>query len=712
MSDVFISYSRADAAFVAVLHEALKARNRECWIDWNDIPPVADWLEEIYMGITGADNFVFVISPEPVGSSVCLEEIKHAHSSGKRLVPIVCRDTDPARVPSELAKLNFIFFRGGENFDQAFEKPLLSLDTDLEWKRSQTRFLLRAAEWKKHDRDASFLMRGKELATAEGWLENTPFAAPAPSTDRGATARIEGGIGATGELREFIEQSVRARTESREEELRTSRAVSKADAEEQARIRKTRSMVKTKHLLLGPLAAAVFFSVSEIESFSGKTAPYVISALLLLSIVVSWMYLVSERCFGDGTTARAVKAELGQGASAFAGLALFGDYLLLAAIYLGSAKNYLEYNLEYWLHPRSLPPGSNYAVTSFSFVIFAGVMLIVGFALRKKPVSFWANALTALAAVWVAWAFYSTLVKGVHLPAPYTLSAIHLATEQVRVVGIGSIGQIFIFFAPFAASLFLLPDEYEARRTRMLESPLTLSAIRWQLIRSICLRAFFPILAAFSASGLVPDSARTFAYSGTPMLGGALYMTGPPLFRILFASLVAVTAVASLMVACAVTTKSAGTALEEALEAIGIKSYLAIESSGTRRRHIVWGSLFLLEIGLLVLARGRIDRLVELFSFGFGSACILKGTSIILFAIRQRRRPEAAAESGARIRTGTILVVAIITVLVFVLLIDGLLTRKAMITAPLFSALTLSVLLISRQFRSRLKREAGTVEIG
>ena len=189
-------------------------------------------------------------------------------------------------------------------------------------------------------------------------------------------------------------------------------------------------------------------------------------------------------------------------------------------------------------------------------------------------------------------------------------------------------------------------------------------------------------------------------------------MVGPVVWRFLFASLVGVTAVASLTISCVVTTKSAGTALEEVLEAIGIKSYLAIESAATRRRYIAWGSMFLLEIGLLALARGRIERLVDAFSFGFASACILKGTSIILFAIRQRRGPKAALESGARLPTGTILVVAILTVLVFVLLIDGLLTRKAMITAPLFSVLTLSVLLISRQVRSRLKPETGTVEIG
>ena len=64
MADVFISYSRKDKDFVRDLHEALAARERDTWVDWEDIPLTAEWLAEIYAGIEGADAFVFVISPD------------------------------------------------------------------------------------------------------------------------------------------------------------------------------------------------------------------------------------------------------------------------------------------------------------------------------------------------------------------------------------------------------------------------------------------------------------------------------------------------------------------------------------------------------------------------------------------------------------------------------------------------------------------------
>lgn len=47
MAELFISYSRHDAAFVRRLCDALAARQREVWVDWNDIPPTAAWRNEI-----------------------------------------------------------------------------------------------------------------------------------------------------------------------------------------------------------------------------------------------------------------------------------------------------------------------------------------------------------------------------------------------------------------------------------------------------------------------------------------------------------------------------------------------------------------------------------------------------------------------------------------------------------------------------------------
>ena len=85
MSDVFISYSRRDIDFVRHLFDQLKARDRDAWADWQDIPSTADWLVGIYRGIKAADTFLFVISLNSIGQRFCGIS---SHTIGLQCVPI------------------------------------------------------------------------------------------------------------------------------------------------------------------------------------------------------------------------------------------------------------------------------------------------------------------------------------------------------------------------------------------------------------------------------------------------------------------------------------------------------------------------------------------------------------------------------------------------------------------------------------------------
>src|SRR6516162_5202198 len=105
--EVFISYSRKDKDFVRRLDEALKSRGREAWVDWEDIRPTEEFMEAIYAAIEGADTFVFVLTPDSVGSVVCGREIAHAVENNKRMVPIVARELNAGTAPEALAKLNW-----------------------------------------------------------------------------------------------------------------------------------------------------------------------------------------------------------------------------------------------------------------------------------------------------------------------------------------------------------------------------------------------------------------------------------------------------------------------------------------------------------------------------------------------------------------------------------------------------------------------------
>lgn len=166
----FISYSRRDAEVIRRLHAALEERGREAWVDWADIYPSAEWWEEIRRAIEGSDAMIFAISPASIESGVCLRELDAAIAAGKRLIPVVLHRVPIERVPESLGRHQFISFEEGEPFDASIARLIEALEADFEWMRDHTRLLLRATEWDAAGRDASRLLRGRDLDASEHWI--------------------------------------------------------------------------------------------------------------------------------------------------------------------------------------------------------------------------------------------------------------------------------------------------------------------------------------------------------------------------------------------------------------------------------------------------------------------------------------------------------------------------------------------------------------
>jgi len=186
MASVFISYSRKDQDFVRKLYDALKAAGRDAWVDWEGIPPTAEWLSEVYAAVDGADTFVFILSPDSVDSEICGKEVAHAVESKKRIIPIVCRQVGAAEVKAveslaPLVALNWIFMRESDDFEKAFEQLLFALDTDLDYWHLSSDLLVRAKRWEEGAKNAHLTVRGPELASAERWLTQGADKEPRPT---------------------------------------------------------------------------------------------------------------------------------------------------------------------------------------------------------------------------------------------------------------------------------------------------------------------------------------------------------------------------------------------------------------------------------------------------------------------------------------------------------------------------------------------------
>lgn len=99
---VFISYTRSDADWARSFAEALKQRGVRVWLDQWEIPAGVPFREALEAGLRESEVFVALIDPGFSLNPNLLFELGAAIGMGKRVVPIVPRQADTAKLPSEL----------------------------------------------------------------------------------------------------------------------------------------------------------------------------------------------------------------------------------------------------------------------------------------------------------------------------------------------------------------------------------------------------------------------------------------------------------------------------------------------------------------------------------------------------------------------------------------------------------------------------------
>ncbi|MBD2130149.1 TIR domain-containing protein [Microcoleus sp. ZQ-A2] len=199
--DAFISYGRADSlAFGRTLYEQLLKVGLKIWFDQNDIPLGVDFQNQIDDGIEKAQNFLFIIAPHSVNSPYCLKEIELAIKRNKRIIPLlhveqISRETWQQRFPlgtdeeweaykakgkhtvfqnmhPTIGKINWVYFREGiDDFEKSFAGLIDLLRRNADYVEQHTRFLAKALEWERHQKQTNCLLIGEEKQQAEAWLK-------------------------------------------------------------------------------------------------------------------------------------------------------------------------------------------------------------------------------------------------------------------------------------------------------------------------------------------------------------------------------------------------------------------------------------------------------------------------------------------------------------------------------------------------------------
>src|ERR1035441_985890 len=145
MAEVFISYARVNQGFVRDLNNALQKLKRDTWIDWRSIPDSAEWREEIFAAIDAADNFLFIVSPDSLSSSMCGLEVAHAVANRKRIVTILYHPVDHNELLPGLKEIQWINYPE-LGFERTFQRLTTAIDTDLKWVHQHTRLAGKASD--------------------------------------------------------------------------------------------------------------------------------------------------------------------------------------------------------------------------------------------------------------------------------------------------------------------------------------------------------------------------------------------------------------------------------------------------------------------------------------------------------------------------------------------------------------------------------------
>jgi WD40 repeat protein len=180
MARIFVSYSRKDSVPARKIIQALKDINQDVWVDWEDIPPASDWLEQILRGIEGSEAFIFLISPDSAASEVCKVEVGHAAKNNKRIIPVVLRQVPPPETVEVIRRLNWTFIREEDNFADGVNRIKAAIELDFEWVEEHSRLQTRALEWDRK-KEASLLLRGRDLRDARHMIAQAAKKDPTPS---------------------------------------------------------------------------------------------------------------------------------------------------------------------------------------------------------------------------------------------------------------------------------------------------------------------------------------------------------------------------------------------------------------------------------------------------------------------------------------------------------------------------------------------------
>jgi hypothetical protein len=164
--NLFVSYSRVDSEFALRLVRDLRTHDVEVWFDQTDIPPGANWDDEIERALDQAKIMIVILSEASGHSQNVKNEIAHALEQGKQVVPVLL---SKGAVPLRITRLQ------REDFSGDYRLALAKLTRRLQGE-SKTSSLqaITTEDVQQQAREAAARLSAESIADIHGARENEP----------------------------------------------------------------------------------------------------------------------------------------------------------------------------------------------------------------------------------------------------------------------------------------------------------------------------------------------------------------------------------------------------------------------------------------------------------------------------------------------------------------------------------------------------------
>src|SRR3989449_3777125 len=392
-------------------------------------------------------------------------------------------------------------------------------------------------------------------------------------------------------------------------------------------------------IVLNDLASSAYYAGGEAEGYIGKTAPWFILAIMVFSYAVRAVYVESCSMFVRGGVYRAVKMSLGGTLAKFSVSALMFDYILTGPISGVAAGQYLAGLINELLQYFHLSGPLASGTISFIAASFAVAVTLYfwwentkGVAESSEKALHIMKLVTVMVVMLIAWCLYTIVLRHPALPPlPYPRN-LRLSASALGWLAHSSLphtfGIIAIFIALGHSVLAMSGEESLAQVYREIESPKLPNLKKAGLVIFIYSLVFTSLVSIFAVM-IIPDGERPKFFEN--LIGGlAMNLEGPIALRLLFHGFVVV--VGTMILSGAVNTAIVGS--NGVLNRVSEDGVLTEWFRQPHRRfgtsHRIINIVVGLQILTIMISRGNVSFLANLYAFGVIWSFAMKGVAVLV----------------------------------------------------------------------------------